>query len=185
MSKIIKQIFSNKYYKKIILRNAQTSDAGKIINIMKNIIKEDIYTLAEDNEYKQTIKKESEKINKFHKSKCKIYIVIEVNKKIAGYLTFDNFGIRKCQHNGLLTMFLDNKYRSKGLGTILMNGLIDWAKKDKIIEKLSLYVFANNEKAIGLYKKMGFFIEGYMRKDLKMRDGSYIDSVLMARFVKN
>lgn len=184
MSKINKQKLNNKYFVKIILRSAKSSDAKKIVNIMKDIVKEDIYTLAEENEYKQTASKESEKINKFNKSKGKIYLVVDINKIITGYLTFENFGIRKCQHNGLLTMFINKDYRSKGLGTIMMKGLIDWAREDKIIEKLSLYVFASNEKAIGLYKKMGFFVEGYMRKDMKMRDGSYVDSVLMARLVK-
>jgi RimJ/RimL family protein N-acetyltransferase len=45
-------------------------------------------------------------------------------------------------------------------------------------------VFANNERAIALYNKSGFEIEGNCPKDMKMEDGTYIDSILMYKIVK-
>jgi len=61
-----------------------------------------------------------------------------------------------------------------------MNELIDWAKNNPGVEKVCLSVHANNERAINLYKSLGFVQEGYLKKDLRFPDGSYIDTVLMA-----
>jgi len=37
--------------------------------------------------------------------------------------------------------------------------------------------------ATGLYRKLGFEVEGKCLKDMKVADGKYIDSVLMYKFV--
>ncbi|HLE12815.1 MAG TPA: GNAT family protein [Bacteriovoracaceae bacterium] len=66
---------------------------------------------------------------------------------------------------------------------ILLNALIEWAFRNKTIEKIGLSVHANNDRAIALYKKLGFEIEGIKKRDLKYGDDQYIDTVVMARFV--
>ena len=46
------------------------------------------------------------------------------------------------------------------------------------IEKISLSVHNNNERAIGLYKKMGFEIEGTGKQDLKHGDNQHADPII-------
>lgn len=73
--------------------------------------------------------------------------------------------------------------RDNGIGTILLNTLIGWAVNNNSIEKITLQVFSNNERAIHLYKKFGFIMEGRLKNDIKLRDGSYIDNICMYKFV--
>ena len=47
------------------------------------------------------------------------------------------------------------------------------------LERIELEVFASNDPAIALYKKLGFAVEGLKRKALK-RDGIYDDVIQMA-----
>ena len=70
-----------------------------------------------------------------------------------------------------------------GIGRILIKGLLDWGKENKINKKISLYVFSTNKNAIALYKKMGFKIEGRFRRDMII-NGKYVDSVAMYKYTK-
>lgn len=69
------------------------------------------------------------------------------------------------------------------IGKLLMKGILDWAELNPLIEKVSLGVFSTNERAIALYEKMGFTEEGRKVKEFKMENGSYIDDVLICKFV--
>ena len=67
---------------------------------------------------------------------------------------------------------------------MLLETLLEWAEKNPIIEKVTLAVFSTNTRAQNLYRKSGFTEEGRCPKDMKLNDGTYIDSVLMYKFVK-
>jgi ribosomal-protein-alanine N-acetyltransferase len=49
-------------------------------------------------------------------------------------------------------------FRSKGLGFLFLTKIIE-TQKEKEVEKIFLEVRASNEKALNLYKKMGFSID--------------------------
>jgi RimJ/RimL family protein N-acetyltransferase len=83
----------------------------------------------------------------------------------------------------MLSIYVDQPWRGQGVGQLLLEGLISWSERSPLIEKLSLAVFSTNLKAMGLYEKMGFRIEGRCPRDMKLASGDYIDSVLMYRFV--
>ena len=51
------------------------------------------------------------------------------------------------------------------------------------MEKLSLSVFSDNDRAIALYEASGFGIEGRREREYRLADGSYRGDVLMSRFV--
>jgi len=50
--------------------------------------------------------------------------------------------------------------------------------------RLELTVYTDNEVAVRLYKKHGFFIEGTHRA-YALRDGKYVDAYAMARIHPN
>jgi RimJ/RimL family protein N-acetyltransferase len=49
---------------------------------------------------------------------------------------------------------------------------------------VSLAVLATNERAIAVYKKLGFVEEGRRIKEIKIGPSQYIDDVLMYKMVK-
>ena len=52
-------------------------------------------------------------------------------------------------------MFVEKKYRSKGIGSLILNNLLDWFKKRDIID-IRLQVYQNNHMAVNAYRKCGF-----------------------------
>jgi len=60
------------------------------------------------------------------------------------------------KHSGYIgMMFVDEKYRGKGLGKLLMNGVIKWLAKNKI-KDIRLKVYNKNVEAIKCYQNCGF-----------------------------
>jgi RimJ/RimL family protein N-acetyltransferase len=83
----------------------------------------------------------------------------------------------------MFSVWVREEWRGRGVGTALLQVLIDWATESPLIEKVTLAVFSTNHRAIGLYRKLGFEVEGMCPRDMKLADGNYMDSVLMYRFV--
>jgi len=183
MSSISYRSFKAKNNSTFLVRNALPSDAKKLYDLKLSISKERIYSLGEPEEFRATSKSEKEKIKRFYEAEGKVYVVAEYRKNIIGLIEFDNFYHKKCTHNGLFTLFVKKSWRNKGIGKILLQQLLDWAKTNHLIRKVSLNVFSTNKNAIALYKKYGFKQEGYCPGDMII-DGKYVDSVLMYKFVK-
>jgi RimJ/RimL family protein N-acetyltransferase len=166
-----------------ILRIAAAKDAPQIVKLMKGIIKEGPYTLAEPDEYRSTIKTESAKIKRFRNAVGKIYLVLTIGKEVTGFISFDNWDTRRTAHTGLFSVFIRKKWRGLGIGKILVNGMLDWAKANPLNRKISLFVFSTNKNAIALYRKLGFRQEGRCPKDMIIH-GKYVDSIMMYKFTK-
>ena len=47
---------------------------------------------------------------------------------------------------------------------------------------MNLSVLETNEKAIKLYEKLGFEVEGVLKKDKVLSNGRYYNTILMGRF---
>ncbi len=72
----------------------------------------------------------------------------------------------------------EKEYWGKGYGAEGMKLLLDFAFNEMNLHRLALNVFSFNEKAIHLYKKLGFQIEGSSRESL-FRDGKWHDVIQM------
>ena len=70
--------------------------------------------------------------------------------------------------------------QGKGVGTALMAALCSYADNWAGVLRIELTVFENNARAIALYRKCGFEIEGTHRA-YAMRDGKYVTALSMAR----
>lgn len=82
------------------------------------------------------------------------------------------------RHVGYLGMGILAEYRGKGLGERLMRTSID-AAAAMGMERIELEVFDTNTRAIALYRKLGFELEGVKRHARKL-DGQYDDDLFMA-----
>lgn len=184
MGNIEKQIFSSNKGTEIILRTAEVKDAESIIELKKSVVSEGLYMLREIDETDYSNEDEIRQIKNHYNNKGSLYIVAESDKKVIGILEFENGRLKRTRHAGMFTIFILENYRDSGIGKFLLNKLIFWAEKNSEIEKITLNVFSSNIRAIHLYEKCGFLEEGRCPEDMKLSDGTYIDSVLMYKFVK-
>lgn len=80
-------------------------------------------------------------------------------------------------HCGSLGMGVLPEYRGKGIGRQLLQACISKAAT-KGITRIELEVRADNERAIALYKALGFEIEAVKRNAMRF-DGVYFDALQM------
>jgi ribosomal protein S18 acetylase RimI-like enzyme len=170
--------------KEILLRNATVNDANEIALIKSEIIGEEVFMLRELAEANINADSEKEEISEHLNRDGSVYIVAEFDGHVIGFLEFLNGSLKRIRHSGMFSMYIRKDFREEGIGSLLLEELIRWAESDSLIEKLTLAVFSTNTRARKLYEKFGFIVEGNCPHDMKLSDGTYIDSILMYRFVK-
>jgi putative acetyltransferase len=84
------------------------------------------------------------------------------------------------RHSGHLGIAVRDDWRRQGVGTKLMESALDLADNWLGLTRLDLRVFADNEAALGLYRKFGFEVEGRHRR-FALRAGEYANALVMAR----
>lgn len=75
-------------------------------------------------------------------------------------------------------------HQRQGVGHALMGALCDYADRWAGVLRLELTVYADNQRAIALYRRHGFVVEGCHR-GYGLRDGVYADALAMARLHPN
>jgi L-phenylalanine/L-methionine N-acetyltransferase len=83
-------------------------------------------------------------------------------------------------HAAELGIGVHDDHQGKGVGTALMQEIVDAADNWLALGRLELTVFADNAPAIRLYEKFDFETEG-LKKAFAFRAGRYADVLAMAR----
>lgn len=102
-------------------------------------------------------------------------------KEIVGYLVAERGRYNRIYHTAYIIVGILKYYQNCGIGTKFFEELNIWSS-DREIFRLELTVEVDNEKAIQLYEKMGFKIEGRREKSMKV-DGSFVDEYYMAKLL--
>ncbi len=108
-----------------------------------------------------------------------VCLVATSKEEIVGMASLTRFEGRR-SHVGAVGMGVHDAYVGNGLGSRLLTSLLDVADDWWALRRIELTVNADNERAIGLYKRMGFEREGVLR-DYAFRGGAFIDAVSMVR----
>jgi len=104
--------------------------------------------------------------------------------ELIGSVNFRPGERQRMAHQGELGIGNHSAWRGRGLGTLLMVLLLNWAAATPQLEKVCLGVFAGNRGARRLYQRLGFKAEGRLRKQFRLAPGEYEDDIRMGLFVK-
>ena len=105
--------------------------------------------------------------------------VVDLGGKVVGAITL-RVGQGRESHVGEVDMAVHDAYQGQGLGKMLLLAVIDLADNWLNLVRLEVNVYTDNERAINLFKRFDFEIEGRKRCGA-FRRGSYIDSYIMGR----
>ena len=86
----------------------------------------------------------------------------------------------RMRHVASIGMAVRDDRQGQGVGTALMQAVLDLADNWLNLTRTELRVYTDNVPAIALYEKFGFEREGTHRR-LAFRDGEYVDGYSMAR----
>ena len=157
-------------------RKITKSESEKYLNLLKQLDSETAFMLYEPDERKTTVQEMKEKIAQINNNGG-VIIGAEEDNMLVGFISASRVPLQRVKHSVYIIIGILRKSRDKGVGTELFDKLISWAK-DNNITRLELTVMVHNERAVHLYKKLGFEIEGIKKHSLVI-DGDYVDEYYM------
>jgi RimJ/RimL family protein N-acetyltransferase len=107
-------------------------------------------------------------------------LVAEADGEVIGNVLVSRERNAVTSHVGTLSIVIDEGWRDVGIGSDMVSAAQDWCR-ERGLEKLSLAVFPDNERAIAVYEHAGFEREGLRRRQYRV-EGEFRDEVLMAWF---
>ena len=100
-------------------------------------------------------------------------VIAEVQGSINGIVGFTGDERKRMRHTGEFGMAVSQKYWGIGLGSALIECMIEWAKASGIVRKINLRTRVDNQRALRLYKRFGFINEGLVSRQFKVADTFY------------
>jgi putative acetyltransferase len=100
--------------------------------------------------------------------------------EVVGNLGFEVCTNSRRRHVASFGMGIKDNAQGKGVGSALLATAIDLADNWLNLKRIEITVYVDNERAINLYKKFGFELEGEA-KNYAFRDGKYVNVYHLAR----
>jgi RimJ/RimL family protein N-acetyltransferase len=170
--------------REFVIRRPTENDAASIINYSRILFASTDQVLTTQDEYSITVENEKIWINNFNQNQDSLVLVAELNQEITGLLFFMPNTKKKNSHTGEFGVSVHPNMQRQGIGKLLIESLLAWAKESVRIEKVYLNVFATNTHAVKLYERLGFREEGRHIKAVKQLNGEYVDVLQMYTLTK-
>ena len=162
-----------------ILRNRDFSDGEKLYKIFNLTHEETDYLLSYPDENSFDAEEESQFLREKTESENEIEIIAEIDGKMVGTAGIEAVGKKyKLRHRAEVGISILKEFWGIGLGRALMKACIDCAKEAGY-KQLELNVVADNERAVSLYKSLGFKEFGRNPRGFNSRISGYQELIYM------
>ncbi|TWT89766.1 putative acetyltransferase YhhY [Pseudobythopirellula maris] len=172
----------------VTVRSATETDAASVIELQRQLLTDGEGQIRLLAEHSASVEDQQAMIRRHLDHPDWLCIVAERGAaksggELVGCLHMSTGPHARLAHRGVLGMGVTPRWRGRGIGGLLLCTLVSWAVANPTIEKLSLAVIASNARAIALYEKRGFVVEGRRVGEVKLGEGRYADDILMYRRV--
>ena len=163
------------------IRKIESYDIEKRMIFMERIATESDDLSFSAGEIISTFEREKELVKNCIDSSNHYCIVTEYKDEIIGSLYFISGGRARNKHVGEFSVYVLKRYWGEGIATEMISSLLLWAKQnDKT--KINLKVKEDNFRAIKLYEKIGFEVEGNQKREFLI-NGRYYGALLMGKII--
>lgn len=168
----------------VIVRYPQNGDVEAMLKYINAISKEKTYITWQGEEI--SLKHEQiylkNQLKRIKKNET-VQLLLFVNSELSGISAID-LGERIKSHIGVFGITIAQKYHGKGFGKLLMKLILEEASRGlSKLKMITLEVFAENEKAIKMYKNFGFIQYGKLPKG-NLYKGKLVDDIQMYKNVE-
>lgn len=162
----------------LLIEEAVPADAAELIAYLNQVGGESDNLLFGENGFQMSVEAEEQFLNSMAKAQTSAMFVGRVEGEMVTVGSVSSAGRERIAHQGEIALTVKKKYWSQGIGTLMMQTFIDFAKANGVTKMLHLGVRADNGNAQKLYKKMGFTEYGRHPRFFKIND-EYCDEILM------
>jgi nitroimidazol reductase NimA-like FMN-containing flavoprotein (pyridoxamine 5'-phosphate oxidase superfamily)/RimJ/RimL family protein N-acetyltransferase len=156
------------------IREAEAEDALGVLEHIHAASRESGFLNMGPGEFELGEAEEAKFLRRCQASDNQLYLLGLVEGAIVATLTFSGGRRRRVRHWGEFGMSVRKEYWGLGMGSLMVDALLDWARGTGIVTKINLRVRTDNERAICLYERKGFVREGTIRKAVFV-DGQHYD----------
>jgi RimJ/RimL family protein N-acetyltransferase len=162
----------------VTIRPAAPEDAAALLELKHALDEETSFMLLEPGERQETVTDEARRLQAIAQEANSIVLVAEQDGLLLGYVEALGGRFRRNRPCAEVVIGVREASSGRGLGTSLLAELSVWAERTGL-HRLELTVMAHNERALALYRRCGFEVEGTRRHSLLV-DGRYVDELLLA-----
>ena len=109
--------------------------------------------------------------------------VVQVADEVVASGTLRQLWPRACEHVGVLSVTVHPEHQRRGHGKALMSAMLAHGREAGL-ERVELYVRADNERAQALYRGLGFVHEATRGRFIKASEGRYVDDYIFCRWLR-
>lgn len=140
------------------IRHIRLEDAEQFANLLTSVDASNMM-LFEPGERRTSIDQEEKRIESILMQSNSTIMVADDNGILAGYVAVHGGQGSRNRHSAHLVVGVREQYRGQGIATRMIKEVFRWAKEAGL-DRLGLTVIKDNDRALNLYKKLGFQTEG-------------------------
>lgn len=167
----------------VTIREAVPEDAAELLAVLKIIGKETPFLVMDEKGLELTTEEMMYNLADLYESSNNVLLVAFVDGSIVGTASVKASAKQRMEHIGEIGISLLKEFWGFGLGSLLMEEILLWAKASKVIRRLELTVQDRNQRAIHVYEKMGFQTEAIMKRGAKTDEGEFLEVHLMSQLI--
>lgn len=164
-----------------LLRNPRPdADAAALIDHLNRIVSETDFLLRYPEECNWTVAQERDILSESNADDMRLMLVCDIGGEIAGMCGMSLYRQIKFRHRASLDIGLQKRFWNLGIGTAMLEALIDTAKERGVMQ-LELEYIDGNARARALYEKMGFTEVARHPDAVRFKDGCMRSLVFMMK----
>jgi len=152
----------------LLVRTGIVEDAAAILEYVEAISRETDFLSFGPDEFGITLAQERAIIREYEAADNRLLLVGKVGDELAAMLTFGGGPRPRNRHAGEFGISVRRAYWSRGIASALIDSLVDWARASAVITKINLRVRTDNMRAIALYERKGFVLEGTITREIRV-----------------
>jgi RimJ/RimL family protein N-acetyltransferase len=162
----------------IAIRPAVLEDAAPLLELKQRLDRETSFMMYEAGEREVSAEGLAADLDRVAQSANSVVLVADAGDHLAGYVELVGGSFRRSRATAHVVIGVRADAGGAGIGAALLRHAMQWAA-GRGLHRLELTVMAHNHRAIGLYERMGFSLEGRRRQCLIV-DGQFTDELTMA-----
>jgi RimJ/RimL family protein N-acetyltransferase len=161
-----------------VIRRAVELDAAALIELRRTLFSETENMLWESDEFVQTAEDEAQRIARLNSRSNSLVILAEDGSQPIGILTAVGGEVRRLRGSTSLALGVAKSHWGQGVATQMLQHALEWSRVSGI-RRVELTVHTSNIRAVGVYLRCGFQVEGVRRSSLLV-SRRYVDEYLMS-----
>jgi len=162
------------------LREATRRDGARYLEHLALIVSETPYMLQSAADPLPDIAEQKDVLEEYARRENSVCVVAgrpgrPIGRQgILGSATLVGGNTRRTRHTAELSMGVNRAAWGRGIGGMLLDAVLTWARANPMLTRVGLSVFQSNANAIALYRSRGFVAEGVLTRFAKW-EGRYDD----------